>query len=349
MKVGIYGFKGSGKTTVFNVLSGQHAETGFGSRQVNLASVKVPDERVDRLSAIYSPKKTTYAEVQFVDVPGRRTDTKQGGLDTEQLNHLRDADAFALVLRDFASPYHDTAPDPLAELIEIESELVLTDLMIAEKRLARIKKEHRLDSKEGVAVASVVEHLQTERPLREMSLDEATELIIRGFSFVSLKPAIILVNATDDGLKASNPGLEAELEARGLPHFRLPAALELEILDLDPSERAEFLDELGLQTSSLDAFLQQAYTTLDLISFFTTGEDECRAWPILRGTVAQKAAGKVHSDIERGFIRAEICDYQVYVDASGDEPALRKAGKMRLEGKEYVVRDGDVIHYRFSV
>ncbi len=349
MKVGIYGFKGSGKTTVFNVLSGQHAQMGFGSRQVNIASVKVPDPRVDRLGEIFNPKKTTYAEVQFVDVPGRRADTEAEGLDPDQLQHLRDADAFALVLRDFSSPYHDTPPDPFGKLQELEQELILTDLMIIEKRLARIKKEGRLSSKEGEVLAGVAAHLQNERPLREMELDDATEMILRGFSFVSLKPAIVLVNCTDEGLSSSNPELEAELGVRGLPSFRLPAALELEILDLEPEERAEFLEELGLQTSSLDAFLQQAYATLDLISFFTTGPDECRAWPIRRGTVAQKAAGKVHSDMERGFIRAEICDFPVYVDAGGDEPALRKAGKMRLEGKEYVVRDGDVIHFKFNI
>lgn len=349
MKIGIVGFPRSGKTAVFNALTGLQASVGaYGDPgKPNLGAIKVPDARIDRLSAIFSPRKTTYAEVVFVDFPAG-ADRGGGVLDQATLVQMRDADALVQVVRGFADPMTAEAADPARDVHAFQSELVLADLAIVEKRLERLRKEKGKES-ETELLERCRAALEAETPLRRIALSAADERALAGFGLLSRLPLLVLVNAGEDAAAAPlDPQLGARLEADGIPGLALSAQIEMEIGRLDPADRAAFLADLGLQEPARDRFVQAAYALLDLISFLTTGEDEVRAWPIRRGTTAVKAAGKIHSDIERGFIRAEVVAYDDFVRL-GSEAKCREAGKLRLEGKDYVVQDGDIIHFRFNV
>jgi GTP-binding protein YchF len=348
MKIGIVGFARAGKTTVFNALTGLQASVGgyADPGKPNLGSIKVPDERVDRLSAIFSPRKTTYAEVVFVDFPGGGE--RGSVIDPATLVQMRDADALVQVVRGFVDPATADAADPVRDLGAFAGELVLADLAIVEKRLERLRKEKGKEQ-EAELLERCRAALDAETPLHRVALSAAEERALAGFGFLSRLPLMALVNVGEAEAAAPLPdAVEGALAAAGVPGLALCAQIEMEIAGLDESERGAFLADLGLQGSARDRFVQAAYALLDLISFLTTGEDEVRAWPIRRGTVAVKAAGKVHSDIERGFIRAEVVSYEDFIHY-GSEAKCREAGRLRLEGKEYVVRDGDIIHYRFNV
>ncbi len=345
MKVGIFGPQGSGKTTVFNCLTGLKAETGFGKTKQNLGAVKVPDERVEYLASVYQPKKTTLAEILFVDLPG----TSGKGVDAQAAGELRSVDVLTLVVAAFDSPMTESGPDPKADFERIESELLLWDLAVVEKRLERMAREKSKDSTlEREILEKCLANLEQERPLRLMEWTDQQEQLLRGYQFLSRKRLIVLVNTPDDDPNQEVAGLDELAAGHGASVLRMSAQVEAEILDLVPEERADFLADLGQTMSGRDRYIRHAYEALDLISFLTAGEDECRAWTIRRGTTARKAAGVIHSDIERGFIRAEVVSFADFQEF-GSEDAAKAAGKYRLEGKDYIVADGDIINFRFNV
>ena len=346
MKAGLVGYSQSGKTTLFKALTGLHKGGGGGRVQVNLGAIKVPDPRIDALSAIFKPKKTTYAEMQFVDVPGPAG--KGSGLDVDALKALAGVDSFCLVIRGF--PGADGAPaDPERELRDFDAELVLHDLAIVEKRLDRLRKEQHKGAGEYHELERLHAQLDEGKPLRAMSWSDAEEKELAHFAFLSRRPVLVVLNVGEEAAAAPPPAaVDAAARERGSEVLALCAAVEAEIAELPREEQPEFLASLGLAEPAQARFIRAAYHLLDLISFFTVGEDEVRAWPIRRGDRAPRAAGRIHSDLERGFIRAEVMHYEDFI-ALGSESKARQEGKFRLEGKEYVVRDGDILNIRFAV
>jgi ribosome-binding ATPase len=349
MKIGISGFPRAGKTTVFNALTGLHAAVGgYGDpSKPNLGAIKVPDARVDRLSAIFTPRKTTYAEVVFVDFPGG-SEHSGGVLDQATLVQMRDADALVQVVRGFPDSVTQDAADPARDIAAFKSELVLADLAIIEKRVERLRKEKGKEQ-EAELLERCAAALEAETPLRRVALGAGEERTLSGFGLLSRLPLLVVVNVAESAAAAPLPdAARLRLEADAVPSLTLCAQIEMEIAALDAADRAAFLADLGLTESARDRFVQAAYALLDLISFLTSGEDEVRAWPIPRGTTAVRAAGKIHSDIERGFIRAEVVAYEDFI-RFGSDAKCREAGKLRLEGKDYLVQDGDIVHFRFNV
>jgi ribosome-binding ATPase len=346
MKIGLVGFAGSGKTTVFNTMTGLDVPVGYGG-EVRLGTVRVPDERIDILSGIFSPQKTSYAEMSFCDVPGEHGSDKRG-LSPRGLQQIRDQDALCLVLRDFRNPAIEGEPDPPADLEAFHSECVLADLEIIEKRLERARKE-RADGREITAFELAQAKLEEEMPLRSIAEADLDRSLLRGYGLLSDRPLLVAVNRSEGGAAEPMPddfvARIGELDAAGLT---LCASIEADIAGMDPGDQADFLADLGLAESALTRFIRTAYGLLDLISFFTVGPDEVRAWTIRRGTHAQHAAGKIHSDLERGFIRAEVTPYDVFMEY-GSEAAVKDAGKLQVEGKGYIVADGDIMHVRFNV
>jgi hypothetical protein len=345
MKVGLTGFPGSGKTTVFAALTG--LRPAAGERRAQLGTIKVPDARVDALAKIHAPKKITYAEVTFVDFPPPLNTTQKAVLDQEMVTALRDADALVQVVRGFPD-LTGAAPTAVDDVAAFSTELALADLAQVEKKVERMKKE-KGSERELALFVRLQQVLEEGRPLRTAGLgaDEQTQLA--GFAFLSLRPLLVVLNVPEADVAKPVPAAVAEAaRAAGAEALVLSAAVEAEVAELEPADRAAFLADLGLQESARDRFIRASYALLDLISFLTAGEDECRAWPIRRGTVARKAAGRIHSDIERGFIRAEVMAYDDFMRL-GSEARCREAGKLRLEGKDYVVQDGDIVHFRFAV
>lgn len=346
MKIGLVGFGGSGKTTVFNTMTGLDVPVGYGG-EVRLGTVRVPDERIDRLSAIFSPKKTTYAEMSFCDVPGEHGSDKKG-LSPRGLQQIRDQEALCLVLRDFDNPALEGEADPSGDLEAFHTECVFADLEIVEKRLERAKKE-RAAPAEIAAFELMKGTLEQERPLRLIAEEDLDRNLLRGFGLLTDRPLLVAVNTSEERAAEPMPeGLEKRIAELGAAGLSLSASVEADIAALDPEEQVEFLGDLGLSASALDRFIRAAYELLDLISFFTVGPDEVRAWTIRRGTKARRAAGKIHSDLERGFIRAEVTPYDVFME-HGTEAAVKAAGKLQVEGQDYVVADGDIMHVRFNV
>ena len=346
MRIGLVGFAGSGKTTVFNAMTGLDAPTGFGG-EVRLGTVRVPDPRITALSRVFTPKKTTYAEIAFCDIPGEHG-AESKGLSTRSLQQIRDQDALCLVLRDFVNPSLEGPPDPLGDLRAFHQECVLADLGIVERRLDRARKE-RAEAPEIVAFEIMLEALEDEQPLRTVPEDRLNRRILRGYSLLTDRPLLVAVNRDEARVAEPVPSnLETEIAGMGAAHLVLSASVEAEIAALDEADQAAFLEDLGLTEPALDRFIRAAYGLLDLISFFTVGEDEVRAWTVKRGTPARTAAGRIHTDLERGFIRAEIMPYDLFM-AHGSETALKEAGKLRVEGKDYRVKDGEIMHVRFNV
>lgn len=346
MKIGLVGFAGSGKTTVFNSMTGLDAPVGFGG-EVRLGTVKVPDERIDRLSGMFSPKKTTYAEVSFSDIPGEHGADKKG-LSARALQQIRDQDALCLVLRDFANPALDSDPDPAGDLDAFHTECVFADLEVVERRLERARKE-RAPAREIATFEKAQAVLEAERPLRSVPEMELDRSILRGYGLLTDRPLLVALNREEERAGEDLPVDLARriqaLHAAGLP---LSAGVEAEIVALDVEEHQAFLEDLGLSELPLSRFIRTAYGLVDLISFFTVGPDEVRAWTIRRGTNARRAAGKIHSDLERGFIRAEVIPYDVFV-RFGSEQAVKEAGFLQVQGKDYVVGDADLLNIRFNV
>lgn len=345
MKIGLVGFPGAGKSTVFNALTGMSVETGYGAARdkQNIGTVKVPDPRIDALARLYSPKKTTLAEITFTDLGGG----SGPGLDRSVLNAMREVDALCQVVRAFPDVVGDP-PKALEEIAELETETVLADLDLVERRVQRLTKD-RSNPRELELLTRLHATLESDKPLRHVELDESEKKIISSYRFLSQKPVLLVLNVSEDQIAGEAPAdIAAAARERGLGLVVLSAQVEMDIAQMADDDQREFLAALDLEEPAKNRFIRAAYELTDLISMLTAGPDECRAWPVHRGSKAPRAAGKIHSDIERGFIRAEVVQWQDLV-ALGSEAKCRDAGKLRVEGKEYVIQDGDVVHFRFNV
>jgi GTP-binding protein YchF len=360
---GIIGLSGSGRTTVFNALTRGKAQTGgFGGGTANIGIARVPDERLKVLTGMFHPKKTVSAEIKYLDLGSsvKALASEKGG--GALLAQLATVDAMLSVIRAFNDPVlpHPAGSiDVARDIGEMNLELAFSDLAIIERRFDRIGsslKGAKADERpklehERELLFRIRGELEKDIPIREQGLTEEEERVLSGYQFLSAKPIITLVNIGEEDLPRAKE-MEADLNARfGQPNHRVVVMcgkLEAELSSLDEASVKEFLGEYGLSQTGLERVIHASYELLGLISFLTVGEDEVRAWPIQRGTVAQKAASKVHSDIERGFIRAEVVSYKDMIE-SGSLAEARKRGILRLEGKAYVVQDGDIINYLFNV
>jgi GTP-binding protein YchF len=364
MKIAIIGLPNSGKTTVFNALTRGTAETAAyssGQLEPNLATVKVPDPRLGVLARMFDPKKITPADVQYVDVGGLSgraggAPSGPGGLPPALLNYISGADALLHVARDFADetvPHPDGAVGLARDVAAVDLELAFSDLAIIERRLAKLNaeigkmstKDRELRIAERDLLVRLQGELEAERPIRDVELSEEEERILRGYQFLTAKPLLLVVNIGEERIK-NPPGFE-------YPHRRsnvVPVCgkVEAELAQLDDEDAQAFMDDLGISEAARDRVIAESYKLLGLISFLTGGPDEVRAWTIRRNTPAVEAAGAIHSDIQRGFIRAEIVAYDDLIKAGGMNEA-KKAGIVRLEGKTYIVKDGDVCHFLFNV
>jgi ribosome-binding ATPase len=357
LRAGLIGLPSSGKTTIFQLLtSAREAARPSGRTEANVGVSRVPDARLDRLTAMFNPKKRVPATVEFADMAAGRSDAKS----FSDVVAYRNADALLHVVRAFrdpAVPHASGSIDPVRDARAMEDELILADLGVVERRLERLEK----DLKKTPSAELKLEHalllrckpsLESGQALRTMGLTGEDLRRLRGFQLLSAKPMLLVVNLDEGDVAhttdvATHLGLGPFLSASGAAAVGVCAKIELEIAALDPADAQAFLADLGLADSGLDRVIRAAYELLGYISFFTVGEDECRAWSIPRDTPAQEAAGAIHSDIQRGFIRAEVvpCDTLL---ARGSQAACRDHGELRLEGKEYLVADGDVIEFRHA-
>src|SRR5215211_2195955 len=366
MQIAIVGLAGSGKTTVFNTLTRGHAETGgFGGLELHVGAVKVPDARLDRLAAIYKPKKIVHADVTYVDLPAPPP-SSEGHVGTEELPaehlaRLRESDALLHVVRAFddpSLPHPSGSVDPARDLEQLDLEFILADLAMVDRRLERLRgagrhgtpAEREANEREEAILSRLKPALEVGRPIRDEPLDPDEEKALRGFRFLTQKPVLVLLNVGESQL-AEAPALAEQVRAR-YDHRHalvdaLSAKIEMELGELDPDESAVFMDELGLTESSLDRVIALSYRLVGLISFLTAGPDEVRAWPIPDGSNAVDAAGAIHTDLAKGFIRAETIAYEDLVQL-GSTAEARKAGRLRSEGKTYRVADGDVLEILFS-
>ena len=366
MQIAIVGLAGSGKTTVFNTLTRGHAETGgFGGLQLNVGVVKVPDPRLDRLAEIFKPKKVVQADVTYVDLPAPPPST-EGRVGTEELPaehlaRLRDSDALLHVVRVFedpAMPHPEGSVDAWRDLERLDLEFILADLAMTERRLERLKTSGRHGSqaerdaneREEAILVRLHAGLVEGRPIRDLELTGDDEKAIRGFRFLTQKPVLVLLNVGETDIPSEAElvaGIAGRYDHRHVLVDALSAKIEMELGELDADEAAAFMEELGLSGSSLDRVIGLSYRLLGLISFLTAGPDEVRAWPIPDGSTAVDAAGAIHTDLAKGFIRAETVSYDDLVEL-GSTAEARKHGKLRSEGKTYVVHDGDVVEILFS-
>ncbi len=387
LSIGIIGLPQSGKTTLFNALTKAGAPiSGYATStvQANLAVVQVPDARLQPLAEIFKPKKVTYATVEFVDVAGMGQGTHVGGekrgLSAEFLGHIRNADALAIVLRTFANsnvphPYGNI--DPNRDLDSLNAELALTDLTTVEKRIERTTKAAKSGDKKYQQELDVLRLLQEAlndlRPVSQVELLAQDRAVLKELFLLTVKPRMYVLNVSEDVLGAAADLLariadgedvdestqEGELKgiatiakrarAEGAEVVAVSARLEAELAELPEADAAEYLEALGLPMLGADRVIQVGYRLLNLITFLTAGEDEVRAWTVTKGAKAPEAAGKIHSDIERGFIRAEVTRFEDFMACGGSFAAAAKKGLQRLEGKDYVIQDGDIAHFRFNV
>ena len=366
MQIAIVGLAGNGKTTVFNTLTRGHAETGgYGGITLNVGVVKVPDARLDRLAEIFKPRKVVQADVTYVDMPAPPAST-EGRVGTEELSadhlaRLRDSDALLNVVRAFEDPSHPHpagSVDPLRDLEQLDLEFTIADLAMAERRLERHKgsgrhgtpAEREANDREEVVLRRIHEGLEAGTPIRDLDLDLDASKAIRGFRFLTEKPVLVLLNVGEGDL-AGSAALVERIRASYAHQHALVAALsakiEMELGELEPDEAAVFMEELGITESGLDRVIALSYQLLGLVSFLTAGPDEVRAWPIPDGSNAVDAAGAIHSDLAKGFIRAETVAYEDLLTL-GSMAEARKAGRLRSEGKTYRVKDGDVLEILFS-
>ncbi len=364
----IFGLPSSGKTTVFNALTRSQAETGTYSAnpdEPNLATVKVPDDRLDRLTDMFQPQKRVPADVQYLDVAGIAKGIAEKGMSGILLGQLSQADALVLVVRAFEDPnvpHSETSVDPVRDIDTLTMELLFSDMSAVAKRLERIQnqkqkvvgREREAMEREKALMERLMVALESETPIREIvpDIDPEDAATLRGFGFLTAKPLLILLNLGENQLDEAAATLLQATRTRfsrpGLGIDALPGQIEMEIARLEPADAAEFMADLGIGESGLDRVIRRSFELLGLIPFFTVGPDECRAWTICRGSSAVESAAEIHSDIQRGFIRAEVVGYDDLI-AAGGLPEARKLGKLRREGKDYVVQDGDVINFLFNV
>lgn len=351
-----------GKTTIFNLLTGAGLETSnflTGKTETNVGTAKVPDDRVTYLSNLYQPRKTTYAQIQFSDVPGLVRGSSQGqGVGNQFLNTIRNVDMLAHVVRAFdnADLLHvDGDINPLRDVETISMELLFADMEILEKRIERIKNGKKI-KKENLQELEVLKKcldaLENEVSIGRLELTEEERFVLKNFSFLTEKPLLLVVNTDEQQFKSKiYPGrddLAVYATERGLPVLEICGKIEMEIGMLPEVDKEMFFADLGVTESGIDRLARAAYDYLGLMSFFTVGDDEVKAWTIKKGTDAKRAAGKIHSDLERGFIKAEVVKYRDLADL-GSMAKSKEKGLYRLESKEYIVEDGDIINFRFNV
>ena len=361
MKIAVTGLANSGKTTIFNALTGLNLETTIYptlTAEPHLGVVKVPDSRIEKLADIYKPKKTTYATVEYVDYIGiTKGDIEQN---KKVSDLIKDVDAVVHVVRGFEDesivhPLGNVNPARDAETVELE--MIFGDLELIEKRLERMeqgqKRGKKPDETEKKILLKCKEVLEKETPLRDIEFSEEEQKTMRNLQFMSIKPVVIVLNIPEKDLNSEKTveavsGLQKFFKGKQVKVLSLCGKIEMEIAQLSPEEADAFLNDLGIQEPALNKLIHVSYGLLGLISFLTVGEDEVRAWTVKKGTDAQKAAGKIHSDIERGFIRGEVVSFDDFI-SNGSMSAARDKGLLRLEGKTYEVKDGDIINFRFNV
>ena len=363
MQIGIVGLPLSGKTTVFNVLTRGHETVDTfagGKRESHIAVVKVPDTRLDKLAEMFAPKKVTPTTVQYVDVVGLEKGTSQkGGFSDEFLGNLRTVDALLLVLRLFTDenvPHPEGSIDPARDLSIVETEFLLSDMSIVENRIKRLEKtilktKIPEEMRELEVLRHCLELLDREKPLRELELSPEKEKLIRGYQFLTIKPLLVVLNIGEEHL-GEEDDLVKEYSSLGQAHkcalTTICAEIEMEIEQLEEEDQQAFLEDMGIEELALSRLVRASHDLLGLVTFFTYVHDEIRAWNIARGTSTKLAAGAVHTDMERGFIRAEVVSFDDLARCK-TIAHCREKGLLRLEGKDYVVQDGDVITFRFNV
>jgi GTP-binding protein YchF len=355
MKLGIIGLPASGKTTVFNALTGSDLPVGALSpnQDIHTAVVDVPDARLDRLSELFEPRKTTYAKVTYAELGGVKAGAPQGGLSAPALNQMQQLDGLVQVVRAFEEPsvpHHKGTVDPRRDQRELEDELMLKDMLAVERRLARAAGEKRRGGRDNGLTAREIalfelfqSALEESKPLRELELTRAEDKMAAGFGLLTRKPSLVVVN-----LGEGQPAADLGDLGPGVDVLPLQGKLEMDIAHMPTDDVRLYLEEYGIKSPGRDRVLQASYALLDLISFFTVGEDEVRAWTVSADATALDAAAAIHSDLARGFIRAEVIGWEELLSLGGWSQA-RDAGKLRIQGKDYAVRDGDIVHVRFNV
>ncbi len=354
MKLGIIGLPQSGKTTIFNAITRGNAPTtaSAGRIEVHTAVVDVPDPRVDKLSAMFKPKKTIYAKVTYADIAGLDSGAAKSGISGQLLNQLTQMDGLIHVVRCFANdevPHPSGSVDPARDVAAMDGELLLNDLIAVERKLERLTEERKkggtdkvLNERQTALFTRLHEILSAEKPLRGTEISAEEEKLLSGFGLLTRKPLLVLLNL---GEGQSAPDVS---KATSCPVIAMQGKLEMEIAQLPADDAAVFMQEYGIQELSLNRMIKVSYDLLNQQSFFTVGEDEVRAWTTRRDATAVEAAGEIHTDLQKGFVRAEVVACQDLLELGGMTEAKAKA-KLRLEGKEYVVKDGDIVHIRFNI
>ena len=357
MKIGILGMPLTGKTTLFNLLTGQEKEVSAFSTKVtkNIGVAKVHDQRIDYLSSLYHPKKTTYATIELIDIAGISPELSSREK-SEIFGLIQDTEALLFAVRLFEDPTVSGETNPLTQIDNLRYELLLRDLEVVENRLERLAHTKNKLTHEELFEIEILKKcnqgLSEDQFLSKLEFTEDEMKKLSGFSFYTLKPIIIARNLSEEQFRTGTFFEKEELEKivreNGMASIDICGKMEMEINQLEEEERKMFLEDLGLKESGIERLSRICYQYLGLISFFTVGEDEVKAWTIKKNTIAKKAAGKVHSDIERGFIRAEIAKYQHLVDL-GDMHKVKEKGLLKVEGKEAIIEDGDIINFRFNI